>query len=138
MCKSMADHINALHSARETFIEVEADRVIKKALKQRVFAHPDDIKTGDWIYFKDRSKRWEGPVKVTSMNGKLLYAVRGGRLLTINSDHAKLVKSKENEFITREVLDSNKKKENKTTEYAAKKINLDQDLNESQSPEENY
>ena len=76
----MADHINALHSAREAFIECEADRVLKLALKKRVFACSDEIKAGSWIYFKNKSKRWEGPVKVTTMSGKLLYALRGGRL----------------------------------------------------------
>ena len=104
MSKAMADHINALHSAREAFIECEADRVLKQALKRRVFACSDDIKAGSWIYFKNKSKRWEGPVKVTTMSGKLLYAVRGGRLLTINSDHAKLVKSKDGEVIFKEAV----------------------------------
>ena len=63
-------------------------------------------------------------MKVTTMNGELLYAVRGGKLFTINSDHAKLVKSKKNEVISREVLENNIKKENKTTEDAAKKIDM--------------
>jgi hypothetical protein len=48
---------------------------------------------GDWIYFKNKTKRWEGPVKVTTRDGKLLYCVRAGSLLTINVDHAVLVKS---------------------------------------------
>ena len=109
MSKAMADHINALHSAREAFIECEADRVLKQALKKRVFACSDEIKAGSWIYFKNKSKRWEGPVKVTTMSGKLLYAVRGGRLLTINSDHAKLVKSKDNEVICEEAVRVNEK-----------------------------
>ena len=77
-----------------------------KALKQRIFAHTDEIKAGDWIYFKNKSKRWEGPVKVTTTNRKLLYAVRGGRLLTINSDHAKFVKSNEKEVVPSKVINN--------------------------------
>ena len=128
MCKSMADHINALHSAREAFIECESDRVIKKALKQRIYAHTDEIKEGDWIYFKNKSKRWEGPVKVTTTNRKLLYAVRGGRLLTINSDHAKLVKSNENDVVPRKAIDNSEEKKNESKSCTLKKIILGQEL----------
>ena len=93
--KALARHINALHLAREAFIQCEADRVLKTALKKRVYARGENISPGDWIYFKNKSKRWNGPVKVTTKDGKLLYVVRAGRLLTINSDHAVLAKSEE-------------------------------------------
>ena len=95
MSKSMADHINAMHLGREAFVECEADRVLRTALRKRVYARNENIGPGDWIYYKNKTKRWEGPVKVTTCSGKLLYAVRAGRLLTINTDHAVLVKSGE-------------------------------------------
>ena len=89
MSKAVADHINALHLAREAYIEGESDRVLKAALKQRIYTRGNDVQAGDWIYFKNK-KKWEGPVKVTTKDGKSLYAVRGGKLLTINTDHAQL------------------------------------------------
>ena len=97
MSKAVAEHINALHAAREAFIKCEADRVLKQALKSRVYTQSGNISAGDWIYFKNKRK-WEGPVKVTTEDGKILYAIRKGRLLTINSDHATLAKF-EGEFI---------------------------------------
>ena len=97
MSKSVAEHINALHAAREAFIKCEADKVLKQALKSRIYTQGQDISVGDWIYFKNLRK-WEGPVKITTRDGKLLYAVRNGRLLTINSDHATLARF-EGEFI---------------------------------------
>ena len=97
MSKSVAEHINALHAAREAFIKCEADKVLKQALKSRIYTQGQDISVGDWIYFKNLRK-WEGPVKITTCDGKLLYAVRNGRLLTINSDHATLARF-EGEFI---------------------------------------
>ena len=97
MSKAVAEHINALHAAREAFIKCEADRVLKQALKSRVYTQSGNISAGDWIYFKNKRK-WEGPVKVTTKDGKILYAIRKGRLLTINSDHATLAKF-EGEFI---------------------------------------
>ena len=63
------------------------NKVLKAALKQRIYKRGDHIKRGDWIYYKNKDK-WEGPVKVAAKDGKSLFAVRGGRLLTINTDHA--------------------------------------------------
>ena len=54
-----------------------------------MFSECQAIEAGDWIYFKN-DRKWEGPVKVTTKDGKLLYAIRAGRLLTINSDHANI------------------------------------------------
>ena len=87
MKKCVADHINALHLAREAYISGESDRVIKAALKQRIYKRGNDIKQGDWIYYKNNGK-WQGPIKVCGKDGKSLYAIRAGKLLTINSDHA--------------------------------------------------
>ena len=95
MSKSMADHINAMHLARQAYIECESDRVLKIALKQRIYQRGDDVKQGDWIYFKNKPlkmghSKWEGPVKVVAKDKKTLYVVRGGKLLSINSDHSQI------------------------------------------------
>ena len=71
MNRVLAEHINALHKAREAFIECESDRIIKTALKKRFYSQPEDISPGSWIYFKN-DKKWEGPVKITTKDGKLL------------------------------------------------------------------
>ena len=67
--------------------------MLKAALKQRIYKR-DDIEVGDWIYFKN-DKKWQGLIEVTTKDGKKLYAVRAGSLLTINSDHAVIAKSGE-------------------------------------------
>ena len=92
MNKKIAEHINAMHSAREAFIKCESDKVLKQALKSRIYVQGKNIVPGDWIYFKNNTKKWEGPVKITTKDGKLLYAVRNRKLLTINIDHATLAK----------------------------------------------
>ena len=66
-------------------------------MKQRIYARGENIQKNDWIYFKNKSK-WEGPVKVVARDGKSLFAVRAGRLLTINADYADLAKF-EGEFL---------------------------------------
>ena len=90
--KTLAQHINAMHKAREAFIESESDRTLKFALKQRIYKGVGDVDVGEWIYYKN-SKKWEGPVKIHSKDGKLLYSVRANKLLTINSDHVMLTKA---------------------------------------------
>ena len=89
MSKVVADHINALFLAREAYIAGESDRTLKAALKQRIYKRGEDIQIGDWIYFT-RNGKWNGPVKVSAKDGKNLYVVRAGKLLTVNSDHAQL------------------------------------------------
>ena len=89
MNKAVADHINALFLGREAYVQCESDKILKAALKQKIYKRGENVETGDWIYFNNRGK-WEGPVKVTTKDGKKLYAVRGGKLLTINTDHAQL------------------------------------------------
>ena len=92
MPKALAQHINAMHLARESFIKCESDRVLKAALKQRLYKTVGEIFPGDWVYFKNHRK-WEGPVKVTTVDGKRIYAIRANKLLTINSDNVVLAKS---------------------------------------------
>ena len=90
----IAEHIQAMHTAREAFIHCENDSALKTALRKRCFLKAKQIEAGDWIYFKN-DRKWEGPVRVTTKDGKLLYAIRAGRLLTINSDHANISKCAE-------------------------------------------
>ena len=40
-------------------------------------------------------RRWEGPIKITAKDGKLLYGIKAGSSVTINVDHAKIAKSGE-------------------------------------------
>ena len=97
MSKQVSDHLHGMILSREMFIQAEADQTIKNALKQRFFKTSGEIKKGDWICYKN-ARRWEGPVKVHSSDGKLIYAVKGNRLLTINSDNIKMVRHEE-EFL---------------------------------------
>ena len=87
MSQAVANQINAMHLAREAFIECESDRVIKTVLKKRLYTKSADVHIGEWIYFKNKRK-WEGPVKILTKDGKLLYSVKAGKLITINSDHS--------------------------------------------------
>ena len=87
MSNVFAKHINTLHSAREQFIISESDRILKAALKDRVYPKGDNIMKGDYVFFKQtKDKAWKGPNKVVSDNGKTLYVDVCGRLNAVNRD----------------------------------------------------
>ena len=48
----VAEHLHALHLAREMYIKCESDRVLADALKQRFFVGAGEVVKGDWIYYK--------------------------------------------------------------------------------------
>ena len=91
--KTLANHINAMHAAREAFIEAESSSRLKKALKSKVFPRGEDLEEGDWIYYKKDSIKssgrvWRGPSQVVATNGKKLFIDQGARLGTVNRDDA--------------------------------------------------
>ena len=90
--KSFVDNVNALHSGRQAFIKAESDDALKKALKSRVHLRGDNIKEGDYIYYKKdckgKSKIFRGPSKVVAVNGKKLFIDEGAHLSTVNRDVA--------------------------------------------------
>ena len=81
----VASNIKTMLKARETFASLESDRVLRQAMKQRIYSKSDSVKGGDWIYYRNNSSNvWKGPVKVTTREGKRIYVLSGGKLLTIN------------------------------------------------------
>ena len=103
LAKSVSDHIRAMLKAREEFCALESDRVLRQALKQRLYTKCDNVKAGDWIYFRqNNSTVWKGPVKVTSRDGKRIFVLNGARLNTINLDDILLCKSDEEMWLQSE------------------------------------
>ena len=131
MAKSVANNINAMHLAREAFIEGESDKKLKAALRERIYKRGTNIAIGEWIYFKNQDK-WRGPVKVAAKDGKNLYVVRGGRFLTVNSDHADIAKF-EGEILDRTTAKENIKEYEPVSKSASENVKL---LNEPNEGEE--
>ena len=94
--ETLAAQLNAMVSARQFYAECQANKNLRQALKQRIYADVANIKKGDWIYYQTSVQRyWKGPVKISAIDGKRIYVIQGGRLLTINSDDVKLHKEEE-------------------------------------------
>ena len=101
--ETVSSNIRTMLKAREVFTSLEADRVLRQAMKQRIYSKSDQVKGGDWIYYRNNSSSiWKGPVKVTTREGKRIYVLSGGRLLTINLDDILLCKSDDSMWLNEE------------------------------------
>ena len=88
-----ARHYRTMMAAKEHFIAVETDSIIRKALKQRIYTNPTKINDGDWMYFRRNQERyWKGPAKVALKDGKSLHCIMQGNPLITNSDDVLLNK----------------------------------------------
>ena len=93
MSESVARQLTAMLQARETWVSLESDKVLRKALNQRIYSRPTDIKHNDWIYYKRSVDRYYvGPVKVILKDGKRLHCLRHGQNIVVNSDDVLLYK----------------------------------------------
>ena len=100
-----ARHYRMQMAAREAFVASESDRVIRKALRQRIYADIDRIKNGDWVYFKRNPDRyWRGPAKVVLRDGKTLHCVMQGNPLCINTEDILLHKPETDELRVEHLL----------------------------------
>ena len=91
---AVASHIHAMHLAREAFVQCESDRVLAEALRKRLYVGGGQGFPGMWVYYK-QGRKWQGPIKIHSIDGKKLYSVRAGRLITVNRDDVILAKAEE-------------------------------------------
>ena len=125
LSKVVADNIKAMIKARELFCSLESDRVLRQALKQRIYTNSERVHSGDWIYYRqNNSTVWKGPVKVTTREGKRLYVLNGGRLNTINVDDVLLCKNDEEMW----QIDQE--------EFVTVPVPIDQSLNDDETAEE--
>ena len=76
----IAEHLNALHAARQAFIKCEASKKIKTALQHQTrTATSKSFQNGEMVYYKRRAeKEWRGPAIVLGIEGKQILVKHGG------------------------------------------------------------
>ena len=102
--KLIAQHLNAMHTARAAFIQAEASEKLRRALMKKTRTSTiHSYKTGDEVYYKRRdSKRWHGPGIVIGGINKQVFVKHGGTFLRVNPCHLQHVKSyKKENFINK-------------------------------------
>ena len=85
----VADHLNAMHSARKAFIEAESSEKIKRALRRKVRPATSLIfETGDKVLYKrNNSEPWKGPGKVIGKEKHQVFVKHGGVYVRVNPCH---------------------------------------------------
>ena len=106
----LATHINALHAARQAFIQSESSERVRRALRHKVRASEQKFSNGDRVYYKRQGKdRLLGPAKVVFQDGKVVFVRHGGVFVRVSPNH--LIKDK-NEFVDNSINENETKSRN--------------------------
>ena len=98
----VASHLNALHSARRAYIEVESSEKVRRALKHKIRANTTKFSMGDKVFYKrDGNNKWKGPGKVIGQDGKIVFVRQGNVYVRVSTN--RLVKAGK-EFEQRESI----------------------------------
>ena len=84
--KTLSDNLEALHKARQAFIECENSDRIRRALSHNI-RNSGDIKylTGDSVLYKrDNSSSWHGPGKVLGQEGQQVLIKHGSYYVRVH------------------------------------------------------
>ena len=80
-------NLNAMHSARQSFVQLESEEKLKRAYKANVRTTLiDDLNVGDEVYYKRNAQdKWEGPANVIGMQGKQIVVRNGSMISRVHS-----------------------------------------------------
>ena len=79
-------NLNALHSAREAFIQSERSERIRRALNSNTRTYSDvAFLNGDVVYYKRKdSRKWKGPATVLGKDGQQVLLKHGGYYVRVH------------------------------------------------------
>ena len=83
----VTSHLNALHSARRAYIEVESSEKVRRALNHKIRANTTNFKTGEKVFYKrDGNNKWKGPGKVIGQDGKIVFVRHGNVYVRVSTN----------------------------------------------------
>lgn len=96
--KMLESHLNALHSARQRFIEAEAAEKVKRALARKTRTYSDKVYCiGDMVYYKRlASENWHGPARLLGRDGQICLLKHGGFYIRVHPCRMAPVQEAEN------------------------------------------
>ena len=83
----VAEQLNALHKARQEFIQLESSEKLRRALRSKTRTHNNTrYMQGDTVYYKwDDEKRWRGPGSVIGQTGSVVLVKVPTGLVTVHT-----------------------------------------------------
>ena len=94
----IAEHLNALATARKAFIQSESSQKLKRALNHQTReSSGKEFVQGDRVYYKrNNSKAWNGPGIICGTDGKQIFVKHGGNIVRVHSCSIRKVLESEN------------------------------------------
>ena len=89
----IAEHLNAIATARKAFAQAEISSKLRKALKHPVREYADIFyQPGDSVYYKlPDDRRWQGPATVIGADGKVVMIRHGSVLRRVHPCRLQMV-----------------------------------------------
>jgi len=85
--RTVATHINALHSGRKAFLEAGSAERVLRALRHKIRAQCESFQQGDCVYYKhQKSNKWKGPGVVIGQDGKVILVRHGSIYVHVSSN----------------------------------------------------
>ena len=83
--ETFAKHLNTLHASRKAFIDTEAIKRIRRALRTKVRAAEQMYMNGDIVFYKREGKeKWLGPGKVVFHDRKVVFVRHGSVFVRVS------------------------------------------------------
>ena len=88
----VAEHLNAMHTSRKAFMEVQNSDILKRAFKQRIYQDTTaKFVPGDEVYWKREEGNFVGPATVVGQLGNQVLIWNFGRVVKINPSRVKMI-----------------------------------------------
>ena len=83
---SLREILEYAHKAREIYVQQEADRKLKRALRHKTRKQEmEEINVGEKVYYKkNKEDKWRGPPKVIGKDGKTVVLKQGSDVRETN------------------------------------------------------
>ena len=112
----IADHLIALHKARQAFISQESCEKLRRALNKQTRTYSDTVyQNGDNVYYKrDKSSEWHGPARVLGKDGAQHLLKHGGVYIRVHPCKMQLIEgdnSQSDALASSEDFSNNNKRE---------------------------
>ena len=108
--KYLLQHLQALHVARQAFIQAESSNKIRKALNSNVRSYADAVYSqGDLVLYKRQNEaKWKGPATVLGKDGQQVLLKHGGYYVRVHPCRLTHVVSRNNSNVpTSHTVDNN-------------------------------
>ena len=138
----ITDDLNAMHAARQAFIQSESSEKVTHALTHQIRTSGDDTYTTEdlVLYKRANSEQWHGPGTVTVQDGKQILVKHGSTYVRVHTCRIKhAINSDQNEIhrTNQDYRKNSGNNESKPSQLKSRAIEIDTSDEELENPVNN-